>query len=145
MEQALYGAAVSIAVALVLLPLGAPAAPWRLLPPLKLARLVAVVATSAARIVGANIVLARRVWSPSRPIRTGMLVIPTQLRSDGGITVLGLLGSIIVDHQLVDLEPGRLQYHAMWVATEDPIEARERVNGRLERLLKPFDDEASRG
>ncbi len=71
-----------------------------------------------------------------------MLVVPTDLKSDGGITVIGLLGSIIVDHQLVDLEPGRLQYHAVWVASEDPIEARERINGQLERLLKPFDEEA---
>ena len=72
-----------------------------------------------------------------------MLVIPTDLKSDSGITVLGLLGSIIVDHQLVDLEPGRLQYHAVWVASEDPTEARERINGPLERLLKPLDEEAS--
>ncbi|MDQ3980534.1 MAG: Na+/H+ antiporter subunit E [Actinomycetota bacterium] len=141
-EQALYGVAVSIAVALILVPLGLPARPWQLLRPRPLVRVVTLVATSLARIVGANVTLARRVWSPSLPIRTGMLVVPTDLKSDGGITVIGLLGSIIVDHQLVDLEPGRLQYHAVWVASEDPIEARERINGQLERLLKPFDEEA---
>jgi multicomponent Na+:H+ antiporter subunit E len=143
-EQAVYGVAVSIATALILSPLGPVARPWRLLHPRRFAGLAALVATSSARIVSANLVLARRVWTPSLPIRTGMLVIPTEVRSDGAITVVGLLGSIIVDHQLVDLEPGRLQYHAMWVATEDPIEARERINGRLERLLQPFDEEARR-
>ena len=143
-ETAVYGAAVSIAVALILAPLGQVARPWKLLQPRRLVRVVAVVATSAARIVGANLILARRVWSPSLPIRTGMLVVPTEVRSDGAITVIGLLGSIIVDHQLVDLEPGRLQYHAVWVASEDPIEARERINGRLERLVQPFDEEARR-
>ena len=141
-EQALYGVAISIAVALILAPLGPVARPWRLLRPRRLTRLAALVATSTARIVAANVVLARRVWSPRLPIRSGMLVIPTEVRSDGAITVLGLLGSIIVDHQLVDLEPGRLQYHAVWIASEDPSEARERINGRLERLLRPFDEEA---
>lgn len=138
-ELVVYGAAVSVAVAVILSPLGPVARPWRLLRPSRLVRLAAVVATSAARILWANVVLARRVWAPSRPIRTGMLVVPTELRSEGALTTLGLLGSIIVDHQLVDLEPGRLQYHAVWVASEDPEEARERINGRLERLIGPLE------
>jgi multicomponent Na+:H+ antiporter subunit E len=144
-EQAAYGVAVSIGVAVVLSPLGPVALPWRLLQPGRLVRLAAVAATSVGRILWANVVLARRVWSPSLPIRTGMLVVPTDLRTDGGITALGLLGSVIVDHQLVDLEPGRLQYHAVWVASEDPEEARERINGRVERLLRHFDEEPDRG
>jgi multicomponent Na+:H+ antiporter subunit E len=144
LEQLAYGVAVSIGVAVVLYPLGPVATPWRLLHPRRFLRLAAVLATSAGRILWANLVLARRVWLPSRPIRTGMLVVPTDLRTDGGITAIGLLGSIIVDHQLVDLEPGRLQYHAVWVASADPIKARERINGRLERLLQPIDEEGHR-
>ena len=143
MEGALYGLAVSIAVALILSPLGPVARPWRILRPRRLGRLAAIAVISVARILWANLVLARRVWSPSLPVRTGMLVVPTDLRTDGGVTAIGLLGSIIVDNQLVDLEPGRLQYHAVWVASEDPIEARERINGRLERLMQPFDEEAN--
>ena len=135
-----YGAAVAVAVALILSPLGPVARPWRLLSPPRLGRLTAVVVTSAARIVWSNLVMAWRVWSPSRPIRTGMLVVPTDLRSEGGLTTLGLLGSIIVDHQLVDLDDGRLQYHAVWVVSEDPEEARERINGRLERLVRPLEE-----
>lgn len=140
-EQIAYGVAVSLAVAVILAPLGPVALPWRLLRPDRLWRLAALLATSAGRIVGANLVLARRVWSPSRPIRTGMLVVPTELTSSGTVTAVGLLGSIIVDHQLVDLEAGRLQYHAVWVASEDPSEARERINGPVERLLLPIDEE----
>jgi multicomponent Na+:H+ antiporter subunit E len=143
-EQAAYGVATCIGVAVVLSPLGPVARPWRLLRPRRLVRLAAVAATSAGRILVANVVLARRVWSPSLPIRTGMLVVPTDLRTDGGVTAVGLLGSVIVDHQLVDLKPGRLQYHAVWVASEDPTEARERINGRLERLLRQFEEEMSR-
>jgi multicomponent Na+:H+ antiporter subunit E len=140
-EQAVYGAVVSIAVAVALSPLGPAARPWRLLHPKRLVRLGAVAMLSLARIVWANLVLARRVWSPSRPIRTGMLVVPTELETAGALTTIGLLGSIIVDHQLVDLEAGRLQYHAVWVTSEDPQEAREHINGRLERLLRPLDEE----
>ena len=142
-EQAAYGVAVSIGVAVVLSPLGPVARPWRLLSPRRLIPLAALGATAAGRILVANLVLARRVWSPSLPIRTGMLVVPTDLRTDGDLTAVGLLGSVIVDHQLVDLEPGRLQYHAVWVASEDPIEARERINGRLEHLLRRLDEESS--
>lgn len=143
-EQAVYGVVVSVATALILWPLGPPARPWKALRPSRLLRLATLAVTSTARIVWANLVLARRVLSPARPIRTGMLVVPTEVRGDGAVTVLGLLGSIIVDHQLVDLEPGRLQYHAVWVVSEDPVEARERINGRLERLLQPLDEEANR-
>jgi multicomponent Na+:H+ antiporter subunit E len=142
-ETFLYGVAVSIGVALILSPLGPVAPPWRLLNPRRLGRVAAVAVTATGRIIGANLVLARRVWAPSRPIRTGMLVVPTDLRSDGAVTAVGLLGSIIVDHQLVDLEPGRLQYHAVHVVSEDPVEARDRINGRVERLLIPLDKEAT--
>lgn len=140
-EQIAYGVAVSLATAVVLSPLGPVARPWRILHPRRLWRLAALVATSAGRIVWANLVLARRVWSPSRPIRTGMLVVPTDMRSDGTVTAVGLLGSIIVDHQLVDLDPGRLQYHAVWVVSEDPEEARDVINGSVERLLQPIDED----
>ncbi|MDQ4096322.1 MAG: Na+/H+ antiporter subunit E [Actinomycetota bacterium] len=143
METAAYGVAVSALVAVLFSALGPTVRPWRLLRPRRLGRLAAVMVTSSARIVWANLVLARRVWSPSLAIRSGMLVVPTDMRSDGGVTAIGLLGSIIVDHQLVDLEPGRLQYHAVWVVSEDPEEARERINGPIERLLKPIDEEAS--
>ncbi len=142
-EQAAYGVAVAVTVAVALSPLGPATRPWRLLRPRRLGRMAAVGATSLARILRANLGLARRVWSPSLPLRTGMLVVPTDLRTDGTVTVLGLLGSLIVEYQLVDLEPGRLQYHAVWVASEDPDEARELINGRVEHLLRPFDEEAS--
>ncbi|HEX2064926.1 MAG TPA: hypothetical protein VHE80_10955, partial [Acidimicrobiales bacterium] len=60
---------------------------------------------------------------------------------DGTVTAVGLLGSIIVDHQLVDLDPGRLQYHAVWVVSEDPEEARDVINGSVEHLLQHIDED----
>lgn len=142
-EQTAYGVAVAVTVAVALSPLGPAVRPWRLLRPGRLGRVAAVGATSLARVLRANLGLARRVWSPSLPLRTGMLVVPTDLRTDGAVTVVGLLGSLIVEYQLVDLEPGRLQYHAIWIASEDPAEARDLINGRAEHLLRPFDEEAS--
>ena len=140
-EQLAFGAASAVVVALVLAPLGTVVAPWRLAEPARLRRLLRVLASSLVRIVVANLRLSRRVWSPSRPLRSGMLVVPTEMTTPGGLAAIGMLTSVIVDNQLVDLDPARrlLQYHAVWVTTEDPEQAREQVNGPLERLLRPLE------
>ena len=140
-----YGAVASVVAAIGISPLGAAARQWLLLAVRRLGRLVALVATSLVRIVGANIQLARRVWSPSLPLRSGMLVFPTKLKSDGALTAVAVVSSVIVDNQLVDLEPGRVQYHAIWVDSTDPEEAYEAINGPVERLLQPLDPGSSDG
>ena len=129
----------SVLAAVALSPLGPAARPWLLGDPRRLGRLVALAAVCLVRIVRANVVLARRVWSPSLPLRSGMLVFPTKMKSEGAVTAVALVSSVIVDNQLVDLEPGRFQYHAVWVGSTDPEEAYEAINGRLERLLRPLD------
>lgn len=139
-EQLLYGLVTAVVAALAISPLGPAARPWLLVDPRRLARLVALAATSLGRILWANLMLARRVWSPSLPLRSGMLVIPTEMRSDAAVCAVALVSSVIVDNQLVDLDDGRLQYHAVWVESEDPQEARERIHGRLERLIQPLED-----
>jgi multicomponent Na+:H+ antiporter subunit E len=141
-EQLAVGALAAVAAAVALAPLGPVAAPWRLADPRRLARLLRALAVSLGRTLAANISLARRVWSPARPLRSGMLVVPTEMTTPGGIAAVGILTSVIVDQQLVDLDPSRreLQYHAVWVATEDPAQARERINGPLEELLHPLED-----
>lgn len=141
-EHVFYGAAVAALAGWALPPLGRVARPWRLLDPRRLGRLAVIAATSLGRVVAANVALARRVWAPSRPIRTGMLVVPTDVRADGALAALGLISSVVVDHQLVDLEPGHLQYHAIAVTSEDPIANRERINGSLERRIVAFDPAA---
>jgi multicomponent Na+:H+ antiporter subunit E len=141
----LYGAVAAVLAALAISPLGPAARPWLLLDVRRLGRLVTLAATSLVRIVGANIGLARRVWSPSLPLRSGMLVFPTKMKSDGAVTAVALVSSVIVDNQLVDLESGRVQYHAIWVESTDPEEAYEAINGRLERLLQPLDPGSSDG
>jgi multicomponent Na+:H+ antiporter subunit E len=136
-EQLLVGAAVSVGVALVLAPLGAVAGPWRLLDPRVAGRLAGLAGVALARVVVANLRLARRIWSPARPLRSGMVIVPTTQRSELGLTVVGVVSSLIVDNQIVDVDRsrGRLLYHAVDVPPRDPEAARERINGPLERHL----------
>lgn len=138
-EHIAYGAVASVLAAVAISPLGPAARPWLLADVRRLGRILALAGTSLVRIVRANVVLARRVWSPSLPLRSGMLVFPTEMKSDGAVSAVALVSSVIVDNQLVDLEPGRFQYHAVWVDSPDPAEAYEAINGPLERLVRPLD------
>jgi multicomponent Na+:H+ antiporter subunit E len=136
-EQLTFGAILAVLVAAALSPLGDVVAPWRLADPRRAGAVLALAASALMRIVRANLSLARRIWTPSRPLRSGMLVVPTQLRSDGGIAVTGLVTSLIVDNQIVDLDRSRneLQYHAVSVPTGSKRNQSEAVNAPVERLI----------
>ena len=141
-EQLIVGAAVSVVVALALAPLGGVAAPWRLLSPRPLIGVIRLAAVSAGRIFVANLRLARRIWSPSRPLRSGMVIAATRQRSDGGLAATGILTSVIVENQLADLDRsrGELQYHAVSVPEGDPEQVASVINAPAERLLRVFGD-----
>jgi multicomponent Na+:H+ antiporter subunit E len=137
LEQLVVGGLVSLVAAALLSPLGEVPGPWRLLRPRALYALAGVTAVALRRILVANVRLARRIWSPSRPLRSGLVVVPTTQRSLLGLTVVGLVSSLIVDNQIVDVDRprGRLLYHAVDVPPPDPQQARDQVNGPLERFL----------
>jgi multicomponent Na+:H+ antiporter subunit E len=139
-QQLLFGAGVAAIVAVALAPLGAVAGPWRLLAPRRLAAALALLAQASWRIVRANLRLSRLIWDPRLPLRSGMVVVATREQSDGGLAAVGLITSVIVDNQLVDLDPsrGRLQYHAVEVPGGGPDETREHINGPVEDLLAAF-------
>jgi multicomponent Na+:H+ antiporter subunit E len=139
-EQMLFGAGIALAVAVALAPLGEVAGPWRLLTPRRLAAAVRLIALAARRIVTANLRLSRLIWDPRLPLRSGMVVVPTTQRSEGGLTAVGLVTSVVVDNQLVDLDRSRaqLQYHAVEVPPGGPEHVREQINGPVERLLAGF-------
>jgi multicomponent Na+:H+ antiporter subunit E len=139
-EQLIVGAAVSVAVAVALAPLGGVAAPWRLLSPVRLVGVVRLAAASTGRIIVANLRLARRIWAPSRPLRSGMVIAATRQRSEGGLAATGILTSVIVDNQLVDVDRsrGELQYHAVSVPAGDPERVADVINAPVERLLRVF-------
>jgi multicomponent Na+:H+ antiporter subunit E len=137
LEQLLTGAAIAAAAALALAPLGEVAGPWRLLAPRRLAAICALIALAAVRIVTANLRLSRLIWTPRMRLRSGMVITPTAERSAAGLTAVGLITSLIVDNQLVDLDPSsaQLQYHAVEVPEGAPTEVRAKINGPVEDLL----------
>lgn len=141
-EQLLFGAGISLAVGLALAPLGPVPGPWRLLLPRNAWAVLRLFATAAVKIPVANVRLAARIWRPSRPLRSGMVVVPTHLRSDLGLTTVGLVTSLIVDNQIVDLDRPRqlLQYHAVDVPEGTPEDKRAAINASVERCLEGRED-----
>ncbi len=91
-------------------------------------------------IVVANLKLSRLILTPSLPLRSGMVIVPTAARSDGGLAAVGLITSLIVDNQIVDVDRARhlLQYHAVCVPEGGREQAREAINGPVERMLEPL-------
>ena len=136
-EQEVVGAVWALVVALAMAPLGDVAAPWNLLDPRRLWALLQLLMVALGRIVVANAKLAYRVWAPSRPLRSGMVIVPTEERSDGGLAAVGIITSLIVDNQIVDVDRARhdLQYHAVSVPEGGREDARESINGPVERIL----------
>jgi multicomponent Na+:H+ antiporter subunit E len=88
----------------------------------------------------ANVDLARRIWSPGLPLRSGMLVVPTTQRSDGGLAATGLITSLIVGNQIVDVdrERNQLLYHAVDLPHGNRQHPEDDVNAPIERLIAPL-------
>jgi len=140
LEQIVFGLVISVGVAVAIAPLGDVAAPWSLLAPRRLAATVALTGRALVRIVRANVALARRIWDPKLPLSSGMVVVPTETRTDAEVTAVALITSLIVDNQFVDLDRGRgeLQYHAVSVPEGGPDDARTVINGPVEGWIRPF-------
>ncbi|MGI8802232.1 MAG: Na+/H+ antiporter subunit E [Solirubrobacteraceae bacterium] len=140
LEQLAVGAAVALVVAVAVAPLGPAARPWLLADPRRLAALLRLGVSILGRMIVANLRLTRRIWTPSRPVRSGMVIVPTAMTTDGGLAAVGLITSLIVDNQLVDIDRGAglLQYHAIDVPDGGPNERRAAINGPIEDLLGPI-------
>ncbi|HZZ97810.1 MAG TPA: Na+/H+ antiporter subunit E, partial [Jatrophihabitantaceae bacterium] len=85
--------------------------------------------------------LARRIWAPSRPVPSGMVIVPTSARTDRELGSVALITSLIVDNQIVDLDRSRdeLQYHAVAVAAGSKRDRAEHINAPVERLIAAVD------
>jgi multicomponent Na+:H+ antiporter subunit E len=138
-EQLVTGGLIAAGVAATMWPMGEVARPWRLLDPRRLLAALRLFAEGLMRIAKANVSLARRIWAPSRPLRSGMVIVPTGMRTEGGVGGLGLITSLIVDNQITDVDLGRheLQYHAVSVPDGEDAKVAE-INGPVERLLGPL-------
>jgi multicomponent Na+:H+ antiporter subunit E len=137
-EQLLVGAGISVLAGIALAPLGRVAGPWRLLVPRNARAALKLLGTALVKVPVANVRLAVRIWRPSRPLRSGMVVVPTRERTDLGLTTVGLVTSLIVDNQIVDLDRRRhlLQYHAVDVPEGDAEQKRAAINEPVERCLE---------
>jgi multicomponent Na+:H+ antiporter subunit E len=138
LEQLVFGALLALAVAAAMAPLGPVAAPWRLCSPRRFAAVLRLVPVVIVRIVAANLSLARRIWLPSRPLSSGMIIVATIAETDGELAGTGLLTSLIVDNQIVDLDrsAAELQYHAVAVPPGDRDQRAEHINAPTERRLR---------
>ena len=140
-EVLVTGVLVSVLCAVALSPLGAPPPPWRALRPGYAVPLARLAGSLAVRIVRANVVMARRIWSRRPPPRTGMVVVPTRVRDGGRLGAVGLLTSLVVDNQVVDVDRASdtLLYHCLDVPEGDRYAA---VNGPLEQRILDVGGEA---
>jgi multicomponent Na+:H+ antiporter subunit E len=136
-EQIGFGVAIALLVAFALAPLGDVTPPWLLLKPQVAWRALRLAFHVAIQIVRANVALAWRVWHRHPALRTGLVVVPTQMRGDAGLTALGLLSSLIVDNQLVDIDRAKheLLYHAVSVPSGGRAGAYRAITQQLEDHL----------
>jgi len=137
-EQLAVGAVLSALVAVACAPLGPVAAPWSVLRPRRLLGVATTTVWAMGQIIRANLTLSRRIWSPSRPIRPGMVIVPTEVDSEGELTVVGLVTSLIVDNQLIDIDRERheMLFHTVWVDSVDPSVNREKTSGPVEERVR---------
>jgi multicomponent Na+:H+ antiporter subunit E len=140
-ESLLTGVVLSVGAAAALSRLGAVHGPWALLRPGRLGPLLRLVGGLAVDSTRANLQMARRVWTPRPRLRTGMVVVGTRARTDGQVGAVGLLTSLVVDNQVidVDLDERTMLYHCVEVPRGEPYDA---VNGPVERRLLAIVDRA---
>lgn len=136
-EQVAFGIGIAVATAVLLAPLGEVIPPWRLLSPRRVWRCLRLAGFVVVQIAKANAVLAWRVWHRHPPLRTGLVITPTRMRSDSGIAAVGLISSLIVDNQIIDVDRAshELLYHAVVVPDGGRVGAYHAINGPLEELV----------
>jgi multicomponent Na+:H+ antiporter subunit E len=136
-EQLVFGGLLASAVALALMAFGPVATPWGLFAPRRFWAVLRLLVAAAGRIVRANVSLAARIWNLHRPLHSGMIILPTAVHTDGELAATGLITSLIVDNQIVDLDrsAAELQYHAVAVPEGTPRQQADAVNAPTERLV----------
>jgi multicomponent Na+:H+ antiporter subunit E len=140
-EVLIVGAVLALAVTAATLPLLADTGRMRVTPG-RIGQVLMLAARTLPQILVANLALARRIWSPSLPIRTGMVTVPTKARSDAGLCAVGVVTSLIVDNQIVDLDRAnhRLLYHAVVVPEGGDEAAYDAINGTVDRRIARIED-----
>jgi multicomponent Na+:H+ antiporter subunit E len=67
-----------------------------------------------------------------------MVIVGTEVDSEGELTAVGLVTSLIVDNQLIDIDRARHQmlFHTVWVDSLDPSVNRQEINGPVEARVQ---------
>jgi multicomponent Na+:H+ antiporter subunit E len=89
------------------------------------------------QIIVQNLHLALRVFRRDMGIRPGIVVVPTKLRSEVQLTMLGSLMSLTPDTVTLDIDEkqGLIYVHWIEVQTTDPQEARKLISESLEEKI----------
>jgi multicomponent Na+:H+ antiporter subunit E len=84
-----------------------------------------------------NLTLSARVLRRNLGIRPGIVAVPTRLRDDVGLTVLGSLMSLTPDTVTLEIDGlrGLIYVHWIDVQTSDPEQARRLISADLEQQI----------
>jgi multicomponent Na+:H+ antiporter subunit E len=133
----LWGVVVSVVVARFAYRLVAFDLPRWVVQPRRWLYFLDLVVEFTRQLVAQNITLSIRVFRPDLPIRPGIVAVPTKLRGDINLTLLGSLMSLTPDTVTMDIdqEKGIIYVHWIDVQTTDPEQARELISSDLEERI----------
>jgi multicomponent Na+:H+ antiporter subunit E len=91
----------------------------------------------ARQLIIQNLTLSLRVLRPELPIKPGIVAVPTELRGDINLTLLGSMmsltpGTVTLD---IDSQKGMIYVHWIDVQTTDPVEAKKMISEDLEKRI----------
>jgi multicomponent Na+:H+ antiporter subunit E len=136
--EVLWGAFVSLGIAALTYRFAAIDVPMWTLKPRAWLALVALIIEFVRQIIVQNITLSLRVFRPKMPIRPGIVAVPTSLKSDISLTILGSLMTLTPDTVTLDVDQqnGIIYVHWIDVSTTDPIEIQKLLAASLEDKIQ---------
>jgi multicomponent Na+:H+ antiporter subunit E len=135
----LWGLAISLVVARLSYRLVAFDLPAWLLQPRRWLYFAELLWAFTREIIIQNVTLSLRVLRPSLPIRPGIVAVPTRVRGEINLTLVGSLMSLTPDTVTIDIDQARGLIYVHWidVRTTDPEQARQLISADLEdRLMR---------
>jgi multicomponent Na+:H+ antiporter subunit E len=105
--------------------------------PRRLTALGALIVEFVRQLVVQNVTLSLRVFHPRLPIRPGIVAIPTRMRGDVALTLLGSLTTLTPDTVTIDIDERRHMIYVHWidVRSTDPAEVYRLISERLEQKI----------
>lgn len=105
--------------------------------PARLGALLALLGEFVRQLVVQNVSLSMRVLNPNLKIRPGIVAIPTRLRGDLPLTLVGSLSTLTPDTVVMDIDQHRGIMYVHWidVRTTDPEAAYQLISASLEEKI----------